>query len=192
MLTSEIETTGRYYLQKIISRYLILSGWALLQCATRSRPHREMGKPLSSKTIRRGPMTLLTGRIRWVSGSLKMVSQARSRRRIGIRYRGYFQQEHDESSTSSQLGRPSPRPWRLVTVSTVALIAAALICVYFYFGFGRETLLPSEDVAEDRVIGASAATRGRSKHGAGGDAAGCAGQAGGGSVRAAETTIFGE
>jgi len=55
----------------------------------------------------------------------------------------YFAQEHDESSTSSELRRPSPRPWWLVTACTVALIAAALTGVYF--GFERKALLPGEE-----------------------------------------------
>ena len=189
MLTSEIEKTGRCYLRKIISRYLILSGWALLQCATRSTPHREMGKPLSSKTIRRGAMTLLTGRIRWVSGSLKMVSQAKSRRRIGIRYRNI--------SSKSTINRRPP----LSADDVVALVAAGHSLHRSSHRGGTYTRLSRfrardaaawRRVAEDRVIGASAATRGRSSHCAGGNAEGCAGQAGDGSVRAAEATIFGE
>src|SRR5438552_1013505 len=46
-------------------------------------------------------------------------------------------------------------------------------------------------LAEDRVIGASEAGRGRSSHSAGEDAGGRAGQAGRGDVHAAKATIFG-
>jgi len=54
----------------------------------------------------------------------------------------YLPQDHDESSNSSQFEPSSPRARRLVTACliTVALIAAALIRVFF----AQETLLPSD------------------------------------------------
>ena len=102
----------------------------------------------------------------------------------------YFQQEHDESSTSSQRRRSSSRSWRLVTACTVALIAAALIRVYL--GFERETLLPGEESRKTELLALRQQPEADPSHCAGGNAEGCAGQAGDGSVRAAEATIFGE
>ena len=51
--------------------------------------------------------------------------------------------EFGETHTSSQLWPSSPRARRLITACSIALIAAGLIP--FYFGFGQETPLLSED-----------------------------------------------